>query len=242
MNKIKTIVAMLAVVFIVGSGAGVVSVYSALSTPFSLDLSHEENLDLIERPWDYMLYFIEQDPFGNDTIFFPPGGLDQAPPEGAGSIARYVTLDIPDIDNFTLSLKSLGYSIEDPRDEYQNGGNRTVGLIFGYQDPANYWYVYLASSTNGSQFYRIEDGRHKRICESDWRWRASNVEYQEAKITLSTEGENKVLRVLVNDKPTGLDGCTFPAEDYRAGKIGFGGNATSSMRSWYFKDIVLDVN
>ena len=165
---------------------------------------------------------------------------DQQYPPGGNTAIRFATLAYPEVDTFDMTVWQIGTEITsgDPR---LNGGNRSLAVIFGYQDNLNYWAVYLTYSETTS-VRRLINGVTHYICNpSDLdQWLPSNDEYQSARVVLERDGDNMVLTVLANGNPVNIDGCTFSAEEYTPGKLGLGGHGTSTNMAWFFKDITLD--
>lgn len=207
-------------------------------TPITLDLTNPLHQALIEKPWPLLDYRIQADPFGNASVFFPNGDATQAPPEGY-QLMRFALLGYPEMDEFELSVEQVGIGAErnDPR---TNGGNRSLAMVFGYEDVNNWWVAYL-TYTDSTRVARMVNGEQQYICRPrvEDQWWPNNEEYQKAEIKLTRDGDEMVLSVLANGETTSIDGCRFPAADYTPGKLGFGGHSTSDVQSWFIKDITV---
>lgn len=209
--------------------------------PVTLNLDDPMHTVLIKKAYDHLEYDIKPDPNGKTGLFFPPGSASQNPPEGAYPHMRFVTLEYPGIDDFEIRVKSIGEGGLDPNSEHLNGGNRSVAIIFGYQDVANYWVAYLTSYSS-TRLTRVVNGQGSSICSSGTTgiWKANNDVYQEASATLTTEGDKKVLRVYINGELWPLGECWFDASWYTPGKLGLGGHPSDANGSWYYSDIYIN--
>lgn len=221
-----------------------VAAVGSAAEKYIIDLANPEHVALIESPFSNWPVSIEPDPFGDLALLFPQGNSSMAPPADVYQSMRYVTLDIPDVREFSLSVEQLGVGGEKPPKANPNvsGGNRSLALVFGYEDPKNWWVVYY-TYTNTTSIRRYVDGEQIYVCRPMdlEQWMPDNFNYQKAEVRLTQEGDQMVLRVYANGEPISIDGCTFPAADYRGGKVGFGGHSTSDLQSWYLKNIELEV-
>lgn len=205
--------------------------------PFTLhmDFENPDHVALITKPWDSVQYEIKDDAFGDTALYFPKGSQDQVPPEGHGfKDMRFVLLDVPELDTFSLSLKQIG-------DGGGSGGNRSLSMVFGYEDIDNWWVVYY-TYTGTTRVARMVDAKQINVCrpgDTD-QWVQNDEEYQLAEIEVVREGNEMVVYARANGEPVSIDNCRFPIEDYTPGKIGLGGHSHSTAQSWFFKDIVLE--
>lgn len=205
----------------------------------ALDLDNPDHAKLITKPWPLLNYEIKKDRFDQTALFFPKGASDQAPPDPSTyQPMRFVVLDTPDIETFALSVDQIG---EGGVTSTANGGNRSLSMVFGYQDPNNWWVAYY-TYTNATRVARVIDGEQHYICRPlvEGQWWPNNDEYQTAYIRLERDGDDMVLRSYANGEPTSIDGCRFPAKEYTPGKIGLGGHSTSDVQSWYFRNVVIE--
>lgn len=210
--------------------------------PILLDLDNDIHSQLIEQTYPSLDFSIQPDPFGETALFFPQGRDDQAPPEGYQAM-RFVLLGFSDIDEFELHVEQLGVGGENPPQANPNvvGGNRSLSIVFGYEDINNWWVIYY-TYTNSTSVRRMKDGKQEYICrpmDLD-QWMPNNDEYQLAEVRLTREGDEMVVSAQANGEPISIDGCRFPASDYTPGKVGLGGHSTSAVQSWYFKNIFID--
>lgn len=203
----------------------------------TFDWANPEHQALIIRPWPLLKYEITTDPFGNLTLHFPKGDADQAPPNSYDQM-RFVIFDTPDLESFRLSVDQLGIGSVTST---APGGNRSLSMIFGYQDNQNWWVAYY-TYTNSTRVARIVDGKQEYICRPlvEGQWWPNNEKYQVAEIRLERDGDDMVLRAYANGEPTSIDGCRFPASIYKPGKIGLGGHSTSSAQSWFFQNVTIE--
>jgi len=210
-------------------------VISRPPTPLTLDLENPEHTALIEKTYEPLDTEITTDPFGDTAILFGPGSTDQRPADTYDPL-RFFILDYPHTEGFDLRLKSLGHA--DARD-----GNRTLTVIFGFQDMQNWWMFHLTNAST-SRVAQIADGDQvDRVCypKVEDLWIADSSKYQELRLTLEREGSEMVLNAWVDgDELTPLMDCRFPADQYTPGKIGLGGSSGSTHQSWYYKDITFD--
>jgi len=217
---------------------------SGAANPGALDLDNSDHVKLIEKPYPMLDFEIKPDPFGDTALFFPQGNALQAPPEDYQHM-RFVTFDEPDVDTFRISVEQLGEGGERSPQANPNvfGGNRSLAVIFGYEDLNNWWVVYY-TYTNTTSVRRMKDGKQQYICQPfiTEQWMPNNEAYQSVDVTLSRDGDEMVVYALANGESISLDGCRFPASDYTPGKVGLGGHSTSDVQSWYFKNIVLETN
>lgn len=204
----------------------------------AFDYANPAHVALIQKPWDTVKYQIKEDPFGTTALFFEKGSADQAPPGGIYDQMRFVVFDTPDIETFALSVDQLG---EGGVTQTAPGGNRSLSMIFGYQDPANWWVAYY-TYTNATRVARIKNGQQEYICRplEEGQWWPNNNEYQNAYIRLERDGDEMVLRAYANGQPVSIDECRFDAASYTPGKIGLGGHSTSDVQSWYFKNVIIE--
>jgi len=210
--------------------------------PFVSDFSDPLHHFALQRTWSTLRYDIRVDPFGDMAVLFPQGDDTQAPPSGY-QLMRFALLNTDPVDEFKLSVDQLGVGGERPPQANPNvsGGNRSLSIVFGYEDVENWWVIYY-TYTNTTSVRRMKDGQQQYVCRPMdlEQWMPSNDAYQTAEVQLVREGDNMVVRASANGEPISIDGCTFPAEDYTPGKIGLGGHSTSDLQSWFLKNIELE--
>lgn len=235
MKKSLTLLMVVALTFTLGT------VTLADSKIIEFDFSNPEHVALVEQPLEIWPVYIENDPFGEPALFFPTGSEAMRPPSNVYPHMRFAVFNVPEVDDFEFTVNTMGVGGEHSNPA-QNGGNRSLSIIFGYQDPSNYWVVYYAY-TDSTRVAQMVDGQEVRVCwprQADVFW-PNNERYQEAVIRLTTEGDNKVLRAYLDGKPTPLDLCTFPAFMYEPGKVGVGGHSTSTVQSWFINGVKLEI-
>lgn len=211
--------------------------------PGGLELTMPEYADLIQKPWASVLFEVKADPFGETTLYFPPGSESQKPPTVFKDM-RFVVFDTPPVDTFRVSVEQLGEGGPTPPKNYPDvsGGNRSLSIVFGYEDVNNWWVIYY-TYTGTTRVGRMIDGdKLGDICRpgETRQWMPNNDEYQLAEVGLTRVGEDMVVTAYANGEAITLDGCSFPAADYTPGKIGIGGHAHSVIQSWYFRNIVIE--
>lgn len=216
----------------------ILSVVSGATSSFllHLDFNNPEHIGLIEQPLDNWPVSVAEDPFGKPALFFPQGSAAMAPPADTYQHMRFALLNVRDVHDFVLSVDSIGVG------GGSTGGNRSLALVFGYEDIQNWWVAYF-TYTDTTRVARIVDGQQEYVCRPgiEGAWTPYNGEYQNATLSLMTEGNNMVLRAWVNGIPAPIDLCTFPAREYRGGKVGFGGHSTSTAQSWFLNNVRLEV-
>lgn len=226
------------------SGVAIDTVYLP-PTPVTLNLDNPAHVSLIERPYPLLDISITEDPFGDTAVFFPKGSLSQQPPEGYKSM-RFLLLKYPEVDTFEFAVQQIG--VGSPSSTAgANGGNRSLSMVFGFEDLDNWWVAYF-TYTSTTRVVQMKNGKQitPYTCSTgeELIWQANNDEYQEARISLRREGDEMVLSGWANGKAVGwttLGDCRFPASDYTPGKVGLGGHSDSAAQSWYFRNIYLDI-
>src|SRR5690554_197697 len=109
----------------------------ALAEPLSLTFDDPADAERIINPYPAWKISMGVDKFGQSGVFFDKGSEDQRLPNAYNEY-RFVLLDYPDVDDFELSVSTLGVGGAAPNRPDRNGGNRSVSLFFGFQDFDNY--------------------------------------------------------------------------------------------------------
>jgi hypothetical protein len=203
-------------------------------TTYSIDLTQPSSLRLIELPFEKWVLEVRKDPFGEQALFFPRGSEAIRGPASAYGL-RYFILNTPPIDNFELIVDVMGGAGE--------GENRSLAVIFGYQDLSNWWQTYLTYTAN-TRISSIVDERQINVCAPGVAelWQKNLTEYHQIKFTVTTDGDYKVFRTYLDGRPIApIDNCRVPKSSYIPGKVGLGIQSASTVQAQYYKNIKLTV-
>lgn len=204
------------------------------ATPVLLTFEDPEHRLLLEIPYENWNFEVVNDPFGDPALYFPLGSDEQRPPDTYNNI-RYALLKYEAVDDFEIEWDTLG-------DPNANHGNRSQAAIFGWQDMQNWYFVYLAD-TKSTRVARIANGNQTDVCKpgiSDVWW-DDKAKYQNVRVTVTTEGTNKVVRTYANGEEVEALRCNIPLSEYTPGKVGFGALSASEKQAMYFRNVLLDI-
>lgn len=210
------------------------TVIAADLTTYTIDLTNPNSLRLIEVPFDKWVLEVKTDPFGEQALFFPRGSEAIRGPAYTYGL-RWFILNTPPIDNFELTVDVMGGAGE--------GENRSLAIIFGYHDLANWWQTYLTYTAN-TRISSIVDEVQTNVCAPGVAdlWKKNLTEYHQIKFTVTTDGDYKVFRTFLDGQPIGpIDNCRVPKANYVPGKVGLGIQSASTVQAQYYKNIKLTV-
>lgn len=199
---------------------GIIDSFPMVSALFTF--SDASDLQMFEpifgAPWTR-----ELDPSGDYAYLLEEGLVSIPNTNVAGGGFRYALLQYDEVNDFTFETEVLG-----------NDDNSTQAVIFGWEDPANYHYVYLSERAH-TRIGRVIDSEDNRLYDPriEEMWMGDSQNYQHIKVQVTTEGFFKQVKVFINRLEDPLMEYSFHASQYTPGRIGLGTWNSSSQSSFY---------
>ena len=227
-HKIKSVCTFIFVMGMIITLSGNVWARGLPSSPLVYDFEHP-NDELVFLPVNSSPFTRVAEADGNWAFLLEEGMIPNIT-EASGNY-RYAILDFPRIDNFVFEIRSKG-----------NLRNPNILLIFGWQDPLNYYYAYLTDS-NATRISRVRNGLEEanflyRTGKSSWNEDSSI--YQSARLVVETISDQVIIMVYVNNETEPSLRTSISKDEYTPGNIGFGAYNASGQAS-YYDDIRLEI-